>query len=190
MLSSLSLSVAFSLLVSAAMLGGLTYIVFQHDRNHKKFEESVDFAFNSETLRRAIDYYRFMAVSMLFTYVAFTLSAVWLQEDGYPLFAELGHPTTQVKASPIAVTLFTLDLVLRGGFFDFMQHFDMSLSHVAMYRQNSRFVWYAFLFRMFFGLTMLKILLSFLWIIAKIGINWQAQRRARDEEAAQPRLFD
>lgn len=185
--SSLSLSVLFSLVVSAAMLGGLTYILFQHDRNHEKFEEWVDFAFNAESLRRALDYYRFMAVSMLFTYVAFTLSAVWLQADGYPLFAEAGHP---VKASPIAVTLFTLDLVLRGGFFDFMQHFDMSLSHVAMNRQNSRFVWYAFLFRMFFGLTMLKILLSFLWIAMKIGINWQAQRRARAEEAVQPNLFD
>ena len=190
MQSPLSLSVAFSLLVSFAILVGLTYIVFQHDANHKKFEESVDFAFNAETLRRAIDYYRFMAVWMLFTYVAFTLSAVWLQADGYPLFAELGHPKTHVKASPIAVAMFTLDLVLRGAFFDFMQHFDVTLSHVSMYRPNARFVWYSFLFRMFFGLTMLKILLSFIWILAKIGINWQAQRRARERDAEQPRLFD
>jgi hypothetical protein len=187
MLSSFSFSVIFSLVVSAAMLAGLTYILFQHDRNHEKFEEWVDFSFNAETLRRALDYYRFMAVWMLFTYVAFTVSAVWLQSDGYPLFAQNGQA---IKASPISIALFTMDLVLRGGFFDFMQHFDMSLSHVSMYRPNRRFVWYAFLFRMFFGLTMLKILLSFLWIIMKIGINWQGQRRARMEEAAQPRLFD
>ncbi len=182
-----ALSVVFSLIVSAAMLSGLVYILYQHDQNHEKYETWVDFAFNAEGLRRAINYYRFMAVWMLFTYVAFTLSAVWLQADGYPLFAEHGQP---VRASPIAVALFTLDLVLRGGFFDFMQHFDLSLSHIAMYRGNRRFVWYAFLFRMFFGLTMLKILFSFLWIAIKIGINWQAQRRAREEQAAQPRLFD
>jgi hypothetical protein len=187
MLSSISLSVLFSLFVSAAMLGGLVYILFQHDNNHEKFEAWVDFAFSAEGLRRALDYYRFMAVSMLFTYVAFTLSAVWLQAEGYPLFAENGQ---LVKASPIAVAMFSLDLVLRGGFFDFMQHFDLTLSHVSMYRPNRRFVWYAFLFRMFFGLTMLKILLSFLWIIVKIGINLQAQKRARQEQSAQPGLFD
>lgn len=183
----MSLSVTFSLLVSAAMLGLLVYILFQHDRNHEQFEAWVDFSFDAESLRRALDYYRFMAVSMLFTYIAFTLSAVWLQADGYPLFSENGQ---LVKASPIAVAMFALDLVLRGAFFDFMQHFDMSLSHVSMYRPNRRFVWYAFLFRMYFGLTMLKILLSFLWIIMKIGINREAQKRARDEQSSQPSLFD
>jgi hypothetical protein len=187
MISSLSLSVLFSIATAIAMVTGLTYILFQHDRNHEKLEAWVDFAFNAESLRRALDYYRFMAVSMLFTYVAFTLSVVWLQASGHPMFAEAGHP---VNASPIAVTLFTLDLVLRGGFFDFMQHFDMSLSHVGMNRTNRLFVWYCFLFRMFFGLTMFKILFSFLWIFAKIGINWRAQRRVSNEDSAQPSLFD
>src|SRR5262245_15512567 len=115
MLASFSFPVLFSIATAIAMLGGLTYILFQHDRNHEQFEAWVDFAFNAESLRRALDYYRFMAVAMLFTYVAFTLSAVWLQADGYSLFVEAGHP---VKASPIAVSLFTMDLVLRGGFFD------------------------------------------------------------------------
>ena len=187
MTSSLSFSVLFSLMVSAAMMGGLTYILFQHDRNHEKFEEWVDFAFNAESLRRALDYYRFMAVSMLFTYVLFTVSAVWLQWDGFALFKDNG---VAVRASPIAVSMFTLDLVLRGGFFDFMQHFDVSLSHVHMNRQLRGFVWYAFLFRMFYGLTMFKILFSFLWMAFKMRLGWQAQRRAREEEAAQPRLFD
>lgn len=186
-MSAVSLSVTFSLLVSVAMLTGLVYILFQHDSNHEQFENWVDFSFDAESLRRAIGYYRFMAVSMLFTYVAFTLSAVWLQADGYPLFSENGQ---LVRASPIAVAMFALDLVLRGAFFDFMQHFDLTLSHVGMYRPNRRFVWYAFLFRMFFGLTMLKILFSFLWIIMKIGINREAQKRAREEQAAQPSLFD
>lgn len=186
MLGSLTLSVLFALATAVAMIGVATYILFAHDRNHEKFEEWVDFAFTSETLSRAIDYYRFMAVSMLFTYVLFTSSAVWLQAEGHPIFVEGSAP---VRASPIAISLFSLDLVLRGGFFDFMQHFDLSLSHVNMNRKMRWFVWYAFIFRMFYGLTMFKILFSFLWIIWKIRLNWQARRRARADEAAQLRLF-
>ena len=95
-----------------------------------------------------------------------------------------------MRASPIAVSLFTLDLVLRGGFFDFMQHFDMTLSHVGMNRKTRGFVWYAFMFRMFYGLTMFKILFSFLWIYGKISLNRETRRRAREAETVQPRLFD
>ena len=186
MLSGLTISALFAIFTAIAMIGLASYILFQHDANHEKFENWVDFSFSADSLGRAFDYYRFMAVSMLFTYVAFTISAVWLQWDGFALFAEKGAP---VKASPISVALFTLDLVLRGGFFDFMQHFDMTLSHVGMNRQSRSFVWYCFLFRMFFGLTMFKILFSFLWILAKIGLNVQTRRRARLEEARQFELF-
>src|SRR5262249_10147405 len=108
-LPSLSLSVLFALATAAAMVALAGYILFQHDRNHETFEEWVDFSFTSETLQRALDYYRFMAISMLFTYVLFTVSAVWLQAEGSKLFAD---GTTPVSASPIAVSLFTLDLVL------------------------------------------------------------------------------
>ena len=187
MLTSFTFSVAFAIVTAVAMIAVAAYILFQHDANHEKFEAWVDYAFTSETLSRALDYYRFMAVSMLFTYVMFTLSAVWLQWDGFRIFAESGVPT---KAGPIAVCLFTLDLVLRGGFFDFMQHFDVSLSHIQMNRNARGFVWYAFIFRMFYGLTMFKILLSFLWIYGKMKINREARRRAREAEAAQPKLFD
>lgn len=186
MLSSLTLSVIFALATAVLMVGVAGYILFAHDRNHEKFEEWVDFAFTSEALRRALDYYRFMAVSMLFTYVLFTISAVWLQADGFAIFAEGAKP---VRASPIAVSLYTLDLVLRGGFFDFMQHFDWSLSHVQMNRSMHWFVWYAFIFRMFYGLSMFKILFSFLWIYGKIRINREVQRRASKDEAAQLNLF-
>ena len=187
MLASLTISVVFALITAVAMVVIAGYILIQHDANHEKFEAWVDFSFTADTLRRALDYYRFMAVSMLFTYVMFTLSAVWLQADGFALFTENGHV---VKASPIAVSLFTFDLVLRGGFFDFMQHFDMTLSHVYMNRQQRAFVWYAFAFRMFYGVTMFKILLSFLWIYGKISVNRDMRRRARDEEMRQPRLFE
>ncbi len=187
MMASLTLSVLFAIFSAFAMIGVAGYILFQHDRNHEQFEAWVDFSFTSEALARALDYYRFMAVSMLFTYVAFTLSAVWLQADGFPLFTENGKV---VRASPIAVSLFTMDLVLRGGFFDFMQHFDLTLSHVYMNRKIRGFVWYSFIFRMFYGLTMFKILLSFLWIYGKIRLNRQAQRRAREDAARQPSLFE
>ena len=187
MLTGFTLSVVFALMTAVGMVVVTSYILFQHDRNHEKFEAWVDFSFTAEALRRALDYYRVMAVSMLFTYVLFTVSAVWLQADGIPLFAENRVP---VKAGPIAVSLFTLDLVLRGGFFDFMQHFDMTLSHIHMNRKVRWFVWYAFIFRMFYGLTMFKILLSFLWIWGKIKLHREAEKRARDEQAAQPRLFE
>src|SRR5262245_10770131 len=178
----MTLSVLFALATAVAMVLVASYILFAHDRNHEQFEEWVDFAFTSDTLRRALDYYRFMAISMLFTYVLFTVSAVWLQADGFVLFADATGP---VRASPIAVSMYALDLVLRGGFFDFMQHFDVTLSHVQMNRQMRWFVWYAFIFRMFYGLTMFKILFSFLWIYGKIRLNREVQRRARAEEAAQ-----
>ncbi len=187
MLSSLTLSAIFAIATALAMVVVATYILFWHDSNHEKFEAWVDFSFTTEALSRALDYYRFMAVSMLFTYVLFTVSAVWLQADGFAIFAEGGKP---LRASPIAVSLFTLDLVLRGGFFDFMQHFDMTLSHIQMNRSTRGFVWYAFIFRMFYGLTMFKILFSFLWIYGKIRVNREVQRRSREQEAMQPRLFD
>ena len=96
MLSSLTLSVVFAILTAIAMVAVAGYILFQHDTNHEKFEAWVDFSFTSEALARALDYYRFMAVSMLFTYVLFTVSAVWLQWDGFALFKENG---LTVKAS-------------------------------------------------------------------------------------------
>ncbi|MGE0628284.1 MAG: hypothetical protein AB7O43_10700 [Hyphomicrobiaceae bacterium] len=177
LLAGLSLSVLFALGVASAMISVVTYILVAHDRNHEKFESWVDFSFNNETLRGAIGYYRLFAVSMLFAYVLFTSSLVWLQAAGYPIFSMHGQT---VHASPIGVALFTLDLVLRGGFFDFMQHFDLRLSHVEMNRGMRWFVWYSFVFRMFYGLTMFKILFSFLWIYGKIRFNRQAQRRASE----------
>ena len=186
MFANLNPSVLLALGIAVAMIAVASYIVFSHDAKHEQFEEWVDFSFTTESLRRAIDYYRFMAVSMLFTYIFFTSSCVWLQADGYRIFAENGIP---VAASPIAVALFTLDLTLRGGFFDFMQHFDLSLSHLHMNRQMRWFVWYAFAYRMFYGLTMFKILFSFLWIYGKIRLNRQARRQAREAESVQLKLF-
>ena len=42
------------------------------------------------------------------------------------------------------------------------------------------FVGYAFIFRMFFGLTLLRILISFIWIYGKIHRAREASKRLKD----------
>lgn len=164
MLTGMPLSVLISLLIAVMMIATTVFIVFCHDRKHEELDQWVDFAFSRDGLRHALGYYRFLAVSMLITYVLFTCSLLLLQADGHLIFADQGAPA---RGSPIATALFTLDLVLRGGFFDCMQHFDMSITHLGMNRGMRWFVWYAFVFRMFYGLTMFKILFSFVWIYGK-----------------------
>ncbi len=186
MISGFSLSVLFALVTAGVMVSFVAFVLLAHDRNHEKFEEWVDFSFSSDSLRRALGYYRLIAVSMLFTYVLFTLSLVWLQADGYHIFYYEGVP---VIATPIGVAMFSLDLVLRGGFFDFMQHFDLRLSHVEMNRDLRFFVWYAFMFRLFYGLTIFRILFSFLWIYGKIRINRKATQRLQRGNSTQLNLF-
>lgn len=164
MLTGLPLSVVIALLIAAMMIATTVFVVFYHDRKHEELDRWVDFAFSRDGLRHALGYYRFLAVSMLITYIVFTCSLLLLQADGFLIFTEGGAP---VRGGPIATALFALDLVLRGGFFDFMQHFDMSITHLGMNRSKGWFVWYAFVFRMFYGLTMFKILFSFVWIYGK-----------------------
>ena len=65
MFGSLTLSALFALFTALAMIGLASYILFQHDANHEKFENWVDFSFTADSLTRALDYYRFMAISML-----------------------------------------------------------------------------------------------------------------------------
>jgi hypothetical protein len=60
-----------------------------------------------------------------------------------------------------------------------MQHFDLHVTALHMNRGNPWFVWYAFVFRMFYGFTMFKILLSFFWIYGKIRIARQASTIGR-----------
>ena len=79
MFANLSLSVLFALAVAFSMVAVVAYILIAHDRNHEKFEEWLDFSFSSHSLHQALGYYRLIAVSMLFAYVLFTTSAVWLR---------------------------------------------------------------------------------------------------------------
>jgi hypothetical protein len=173
MLSGMPLSILIALLIALMIIATTVFVVFYHDRKHEELDQWVDFAFSRDGLRHALGYYRFLALAMLTTYVLFTCSLLLLQADGHMIFADAGVPT---RGGPIATALFTLDLVLRGGFFDFMQHFDLAATHLTMNRQMHWFVWYAFVFRMFYGLTMFKILFSFVWIYGKTRIAHQAQR--------------
>ena len=165
------------------MVGTLVFIIFYHDSKHEELDRWVDFSFSGATLRQALGYYRFMAVSMLFFYVLFTLSCLYLQHEGYKIFSDGKKP---VFGGPISVALFSLDLVLRGGFFDVMEHFELRITTLYI-NKGAVFFWiYSFIFRIFFGLTLIKILISFAWIYRKIRIARQAYGRTE----AQLKLFD
>lgn len=174
----LSLSIVLALALSVAMTVVGVTLLFTHDRTHDELDQWVDFSFSRDTLRRALSYYRFIGYAMTGAYVLFVLSCLHLEWDGYQVFAENNQPGAKpVWAGPFQVMLFALDLVLRGGFFDFMQHFDLGISRVWMNRKAWGFVVYAFVFRMFFGLTLLRILISFVWIYGKIQRMKEASRK-------------
>lgn len=174
----LSLSIILALALAVAMsVVGVT-LLFTHDRKHDELDQWVDFSFSRDTLRQALNYYRLTVYAMILAYVLFVLNCLHLQWDGYQIFAENNLPGARaVWANPGTVMLFALDLVLRGGFFDFMQHFDLGISHVWMNRRVWPFMVYSFVFRMFFGLTLLRILLSFVWIYGKIHRAREAAKR-------------
>lgn len=165
------------------MISAVIFILFYHDSKHEELDRWVDFSFSGSTLRQALGYYRFMAVSMLFFYVLFTLSCLFLQHDGHMIFSNGKHP---VYGGPISVSLFALDLVCRGGFFDVMEHFDLRITTLLINKGAIWFWIYSFIFRIFYSLTLIKILISFAWIYGKIRIARQAQGRT----SRQLRLFD
>lgn len=182
-LSNMTFGVVSAIGLSLTMIATSVFILFYHDRKHNELDQWVNFAFSSDRLRHALTYYRFMALSMLVFYVLFTCSCLLLQAEGFQLFSNGREP---VVAGPIGTSFFALDLVLRGGFFDIMEHFELGVTSLFMNRKSLWFVWYAFVFRMYFGLTLIKILLSFVWIYGKSRMAGQA----RAEAAGQLKLFE
>lgn len=182
--STVQSSLVAAAVLSVMMIGTVIFIIFYHDSKHEELDRWVDFSFSGNTLRQALGYYRFMAVSMLFFYVLFTCSCLYLQYQGYQIFSDGQKP---VHGGPIAVAFFSLDLVLRGGFFDVMEHFDLRVSSLYINKGSMWFWIYSFIFRIFYGLTLIKILISFAWIYGKIRI---ARRQAHGQTASQLRLFD
>jgi hypothetical protein len=169
-LLNMTFAVLLALGLAVTMVATTVFIIFYHDRKHDELEQWVDFAFSRERLRHALRYYRFMAVSMLVFYMLFTISCLLLQAEGHPIFANGKEP---VFAGPIGTSLFALDLVLRGAFFDIMEHFDLGVTPVGLNRRAFWFIWYAFIFRMYYGVTLIKILVSFVWIYGKITVTHQ-----------------
>ena len=175
--------IILAIVTAALMIAASVFILFQHDRKHLELDQWVNYAFDRNTFRNALGYYRFMAVSMLFFYVLFTISCLLLQAEGYQIFSDGKQP---IHAGPIGTSLFTIDLILRGAYFDIMEHFDLGISTVFMNRKSLWFVWYCFIFRMFYALALIKILLSFVWIYGKIRMARQSFRQT----SSQLRLFE
>jgi hypothetical protein len=169
-LSNMTFAVLLAVGLAVTMIVATVFIIFYHDRKHDELDQWVDFAFSRERLGHALRYYRFMAVSMLVFYVLFTISCLLLQAEGHQIFADGKEP---VFAGPISTSLFALDLVLRGAFFDIMEHFDLGVAPVGMNRKAFWFIWYAFIFRMYYGVALIKILVSFVWIYGKITMAHQ-----------------
>lgn len=164
-LSNPSAPVLFAAGLSAAMAVVAFLTWFYHDSKHRDLDSWIQFGFSGDTLRHVLLYYRSMFVSMLVFYVLFVLSCILLQAEGRELFSENGQP---IAAWPLGTALFALDLVLRGGFFDVMEHFELRVTALHMNRDAPWFVIYCFVFRMYYGLTLIRLALSFAWIWARI----------------------
>ncbi|MEL6746510.1 MAG: hypothetical protein AAFO79_01655 [Pseudomonadota bacterium] len=158
----MDLAIIFALALSVAMLVAATSVVFFHDQKFSDIEQRVDYSFSTELLTRVFLYYRGFGVLMLLFFALFTLSLYALQIDSGLILFEEG------RASIIGIAAFAFDLVARGAFFDWMEHFQWSLSPLSMNREYFWFVMYAFVFRMFYALTLLRILISFVWIYRKV----------------------
>ena len=182
MLGEMQGSILVAIAISAMMIGTVIFIIFYHDSKHEEIDRWVDFSFSGNMLRQALGYYRFMAVSMLFFYVLFTCSCLYLQHEGFMIFSDKTEP---VFGGPIATALFALDLVFRGGFFDVMEHFDLRLTTLYINKGSIWFWIYSFIFRIFYGLTLIKIVISFAWIYGKIRLA----RRAQGETVKPLKIF-
>jgi len=183
-LQNLQASVVVAIVISAMMIGTVIFIIFYHDSKHEQIDRWVDFSFSGNTLRDALGYYRFMAVSMLFFYILFTCSCLYLQSEGFMIFADMAMEP--VEGGPIATSMFALDLVFRGGFFDIMEHFDLRITSLYINKGSMWFWIYSFVFRIFYGLTLIKMVISFAWIYGKIRLA----KRAHGQTARQLRLFE
>lgn len=172
----MTFSMIMALVLAGAMAVNAVITWFFHDRKHQELDQWVDYGFTRETLRQALLYYRFMGISMLVFFVLFIVNCLMLEANGYVLFTDQRRGTNPVHGGLIATTFYALDLVFRGAFFDIMEHFDLSLTHLFMNRASRGFVWYSFVFRTYYGLTLLRILVSFVWIWTKINAARKGQQ--------------
>lgn len=164
--AAMSVPVMLAIALTLAMTAAAVWTWFFHDSKHRDLESWIAYGFSRDTLRHVLIYYRSMGISMLVFYVLFVVSCLLLQAEGRELF--LTGSGTPARTGPIATAFFALDLVLRGGFFDIMEHFELSVSAIYMNRASRWFVWYCFAFRIYYGLTLIRIAVSFVWIWARM----------------------
>jgi hypothetical protein len=165
-IGNISIPVILAIALTLAMTAAAIWTWFYHDSKHRDLDSWIEYGFSRDTLRHVLIYYRSMGISMLVFYILFVVSCLLLQAEGQQIFvSSSGSPA---RAGAISTAFFALDLVLRGGFFDVMEHFELSVSAVYMNRALRWFVWYAFVFRIYYGLTLIRIAVSFVWIWAKL----------------------
>lgn len=166
LLMNTTIPVVLGIALAIAMTAAAVWTWFYHDSKHRDLDSWIEYGFSRDTLRHVLIYYRSMGISMLVFYILFVLSCLLLQAEGKEIF--VNARAQPVAGGPISTAFFALDLVLRGGFFDIMEHFELSVSAVYMNRAMRWFVWYCFVFRMYYGLTLIRIAVSFAWIWAKL----------------------
>jgi len=154
----------FAALDAFAMIVAGISVVFFHERKFAEIEQLVDYSFSSHVPNRVVLYFRGFGVLMAIFFLLFTLALFTLQHSaGMKLFEE-------GRATVFGMMLFAFDLVARGAFFDWMEHFNWRLTPLHMNREAHWFVLYAFVFRMFYALTLLRMLISFAWIYRKLRL--------------------
>ena len=155
----------FAIINAALFTAAGTFIFFYHYKKSEDLEQSVDYSFSHSVLATILVYYRSLAIPMIVFYFLFVASLWFIQRNiAAPLFAE-------GRATLPSLLTFAFDLVARGAFFDFMEHFDIWLTPHRMNYDLFWFVVYAFTFRMFYALTLLRLILSFAWIWGKIRLT-------------------
>ena len=91
LVTNMSLSVVMALVMSFAMTVTAVVIFFFHDQKHQDLDRWIDYGFSRETLKHALIYYRLLAISMLVFYALFVGNLLWLQAEGYAIYADGRH---------------------------------------------------------------------------------------------------
>ncbi len=85
-----------------------------------------------------------------------------------------GSVFSQPGVSAVSVLFYQLDLMLRGGLFDFMEHTQRSISPIRINQNATAFVYYTLLFRMFVAVYVLSSLFRVIRFVAR---RWRALLR-------------
>lgn len=164
-MSGLGWPIWFAIFNAVVFSAAGAFVFFYHYKISEDIEQQVDYSFSHSVMRTFVLYYRSLAIPMIVFFFLFVASLWFIQRSiQSPLF-EGGAATLP------AILTFSFDLVLRGAFFDFMEHFDLWVTQHRMNKELFWFVVYAFTFRMFYAVTLLRLLMSFAWLWGKIRLT-------------------